>query len=66
MPDVKINKDPDDEDLKTKAREVARDKYETDDCQIYETDAVDLDCEGGCWVTAQVWVSDADLGLEDA
>lgn len=63
MADTEINKDPEDEDLKQKARLVARDKYEDEDVQIYDTDDVDLDCEGGCWVTAQVWVADWELGI---
>jgi hypothetical protein len=64
MPSTEIKKDPKDEELKTKAREIARDKYQTDDCRIYDTDAVDLDCEDGCWVMASLWVSNSELGLE--
>lgn len=66
MADTQINKDPEDENLKQKAREVARDRYGSENIMIWDTDDVDLDVEDGCWVTAQLWIADWELGIEEA
>ena len=60
-----------DAEIKDKAREVATEKLRSagglDEAVavVYDEDDVDLDCDGGCWVQAAIFVSDHELGLSD-
>ena len=52
------------DDMEAKAREVAKELYENEECVIYDDDPVEF-VDDGVWVTAQLWVSNEDVGIED-